>query len=140
MSCQLRAQSSYCQTRQSWALLQKKPPYAAIRTLSSADAIVISGVSGRLPSCNSFEEFGRKLREGQDFVSHQKRFCSVKMPPRLGLLGDLDKFDAEFFKMPPRLAEASDPQVRMLLEAVFETLIDAGENHSYFVVRRKPVT
>jgi len=39
---------------------------------------------------------------------------------------DITQFDAEFFGYPPVLAERSDPQQRMLLEVVFETIIDAG--------------
>ena len=60
-------------------------------------------------------------------VTNQKRFRTVRVPPRLGLLRDLSKFHAGFFKMPPKLAEASAPQIRMLLEVVFETIVYSGE-------------
>ena len=59
-------------------------------------------------------------------MAQQNRFLSNRVPPRLGLLRDLSKFDASFFRMPPKMAEASDPQLRMLLEVVFETIMDAG--------------
>lgn len=39
---------------------------------------------------------------------------------------DITQFDAEFFRYPPVLAERADPQQRMLLEVVYETIIDAG--------------
>lgn len=45
---------------------------------------------------------------------------------RTGKMKDLTQFDAEFFGYPPALAERSDPQQRMLLEVVYETIIDAG--------------
>ena len=94
---------------------------------SSPESVVISGVSCRLPSCASFTQFGIKLRAGTDLVADQTRFKSFRVPKRLGLLQDLSKFDAGHFKIPPKIAEASDPQLRMLLEVTFETIIDAGE-------------
>lgn len=48
---------------------------------------------------------------------------------------DITQFDAEFFGYPPLLAERSDPQQRMLLEVVFETIIDAG-NNNYSIITR----
>lgn len=50
---------------------------------------------------------------------------------RTGKMKDLTQFDAEFFGYPPALAERSDPQQRMLLEVVYETIIDAGLLHFY---------
>lgn len=46
---------------------------------------------------------------------------------RTGKLKDITQFDAEFFGYPPTLAERTDPQQRMLLEVVYESIIDAGE-------------
>lgn len=40
---------------------------------------------------------------------------------------DITQFDAEFFNYPPVLAERADPQQRMLLEVVYETIVDAGQ-------------
>lgn len=51
---------------------------------------------------------------------------------RTGKMKDITQFDAEFFGYPPVLAERSDPQQRMLLEVVFETIIDAG-NVNYLI-------
>ena len=45
-----------------------------------------------------------------------------------GRLRDLDKFDATFFGIPPKQANLMDPQLRFLLEATYEALIDAGRN------------
>lgn len=45
---------------------------------------------------------------------------------RTGKMKDITQFDAEFFNYPPALAERADPQQRMLLEVVYETIIDAG--------------
>lgn len=45
-----------------------------------------------------------------------------------GYLDDVDKFDAEFFNIPPREAKVMDPQQRFLLEVSWEALEDAGIN------------
>ncbi|HVR05805.1 MAG TPA: SDR family NAD(P)-dependent oxidoreductase, partial [Solirubrobacteraceae bacterium] len=45
-----------------------------------------------------------------------------------GFLADLSGFDAEFFRISPREALAMDPHQRLLLEAAWEALEDAGLN------------
>jgi len=49
------------------------------------------------------------------------------MPKRCGKLKDLTKFDASFFGVHPKQANAMDPQLRMLLEVTYEALLDAGD-------------
>ena len=107
----------------------------------SGEDVVISGISCRLPSCDNFSEFSQNLRNGTDMVGEQTRFQSVQVPRRMGLLRSLDKFDAAFFRTPPKLAETSDPQIRMLLEVVFETIVDAGKQLTFTsAVGSKPPT
>ena len=48
------------------------------------------------------------------------------LPARSGKLPDLVHFDAAFFGVAPVQAMNMDPQVRILLETVYETFIDAG--------------
>ena len=122
MNFQIRPRSQSC----CFQLMKQMIPKQLSYTTDSIEPVVISGVSCRLPDCDSFAEFGKMLRQGEDFTGEQKRFLSTRAPPRCGYLRHLSKFDAAFFKMPPRLAEASDPQLRMLLEVVLESIIDAG--------------
>ena len=49
------------------------------------------------------------------------------LPKRCGKLKDLTKFDASFFGVHPKQANAMDPQLRMLLEVTYEALLDSGE-------------
>jgi len=48
------------------------------------------------------------------------------VPKRCGKLKDLTKFDASFFGVHPKQANAMDPQLRMLLEVTYEALVDSG--------------
>jgi Beta-ketoacyl synthase, N-terminal domain len=90
--------------------------------------IVISGISGRFPQSDNMEEFKRNLFSKTDMVTEQKRFKEIFITKRLGLLENLDKFDAGFFHIVPKLAHYLDPMQRKLLEVSFEALVDAGVN------------
>lgn len=52
----------------------------------------------------------------------------LDIPSRSGKLKEINKFDAEFFGVTRRLANALDPMARILLEKTYEVLIDAGMN------------
>ena len=49
------------------------------------------------------------------------------LPTRNGKLKDICQFDASFFGVHPKQANAMDPQLRMLLEVTYEALVDAGK-------------
>ena len=50
------------------------------------------------------------------------------LPPRNGKLksSSIEKFDYEFFSIPDNTVQHIDPQERLMLELVAETIIDAG--------------
>ena len=52
------------------------------------------------------------------------------LPRRNGKLKDLTRFDAAMFGVHPKLANAMDPQLRILLEVVYEAIVDAGKKLS----------
>ena len=54
---------------------------------------------------------------------HTGMFC---LPTGNGKLKDLTRFDAAMFGVHPKQAHAMDPQLRMLLEVVYEAIADAG--------------
>lgn len=91
--------------------------------------IVISGISARLPNCDSVEEFQQKLLSKIDLITDEPRrfqnglYGAIK---RYGLLKDISKFDAKFFNIHPKQADRMDPQIRGLLEVAFEATLDAG--------------
>lgn len=60
------------------------------------------------------------------------RAGETELQYKYGKLGrDLRKFDAEYFKIIDRLADAMDPMGRLLLEKTYEAIVDAGEYARY---------
>ena len=97
------------------------------------DDICITGFSGRLPESSNIEEFKKNLFEGVDMVNDDdRRWPSglYDLPSRVGKIkdDDLKNLDAQFFKLHQKQAECMDPQLRMMLEATYEAIIDAGIN------------
>ncbi|MBY0088466.1 non-ribosomal peptide synthetase [Brevibacillus brevis] len=102
--------------------------------------IAIIGVSGRYPKARNMSEFWRNLRDGKDCVTeipeerwdHSLFFDADKKKQGKtyskwgGFLDGVHQFDPLFFNITPREAEIMDPQERLFLECVYETLEDAG--------------
>ncbi|XP_050392804.2 fatty acid synthase [Patella vulgata] len=98
---------------------------------ADTEDVVISGISCRLPESDNMEEFRQHLILGEDMVTADDRRWEPGLhglPTRNGKLKDISKFDATFFGVHPKQADAMDPQLRMLLEVTQETLVDAGVN------------
>ena len=91
--------------------------------------ISIVGYSLRAPKCSSVPEFAKALREGADLTTARTRYPSghLGLFPRQGRIKDSDfaTFDPAFFGLSHKQAEAMDPQIRMLLEVSYESLLDA---------------
>lgn len=49
------------------------------------------------------------------------------LPKRHGKINELNKFDASFFAINPKQVNMMDPQLRILLEVVYEAILDAGK-------------
>ncbi len=104
----------------------------------STEGIAIIGLAVRVPGASSVEAFWENLRAGRESISffsdEELRAAGVApaaiADPRYvranGVLRDADLFDAAFFGLTPREAEAMDPQHRVLLELAWEALERAG--------------
>ncbi|MGH8258916.1 MAG: beta-ketoacyl synthase N-terminal-like domain-containing protein, partial [Steroidobacteraceae bacterium] len=102
--------------------------------------IAIVGLSGRYPQARDVEEFWENLREGRDCISEipaQRWDHSQYFDPQKGKAGKsyskwggfiegVEEFDPMFFNISPREAQLMDPQERLFLQCVYQTLEDAG--------------
>ncbi|MGD2092501.1 MAG: SDR family NAD(P)-dependent oxidoreductase, partial [Candidatus Aminicenantes bacterium] len=102
--------------------------------------IAIIGLSGRYPQAGNIREFWENLRDGKDCITeipgdrwdHNLYFDEDKNKPGKtyskwgGFLEGVEQFDPLFFNISPQEAAIMDPQERLFLECVHETLEDAG--------------
>jgi polyketide synthase PksN len=102
--------------------------------------IAIIGLSGRYPGARNVQEFWQNLKDGRDSITEIPKdrwdydlyFDEDKNKPGAvyskwgGFLEGVDQFDPLFFNISPREAEIMDPQERLFLQCVYETLEDAG--------------
>lgn len=98
----------------------------------SENPIVISGVSGRFPKARNLTELKYNLYNKIDMLTESKGYWKPMngLPPRLGLLSDVDKFDSMYFGINHNQVESMDPALRILLELCIEAIFDAGLNPS----------
>ncbi|KAF7493890.1 Fatty acid synthase [Sarcoptes scabiei] len=95
------------------------------------DEIVISGIGGRYPESDSLDEFRDNLYNNVDMITSDDRRWPTDlygMNHRMGKLKQIDKFDASFFGIVPKVADEVDPPGRILLETTWEAIVDAGVN------------
>ena len=104
------------------------------------EEIAIIGLSGHYAMADNMKEFWKNISEGKDCVTeipkerwdHSQYFDkSKKAKGRTytkwgGFLNDIEYFDPLFFQIPPSKAETMDPQERLFLQCVEETIEDAG--------------
>jgi 3-oxoacyl-(acyl-carrier-protein) synthase/NADP-dependent 3-hydroxy acid dehydrogenase YdfG/acyl carrier protein len=103
--------------------------------------IAIIGIAGKYPHADDLKEFWSSLKFSQDGVGDypQERkkdiesyldFHGADQADRIyrkaGFLEEIDKFDYEFFNIPPNEAKIMDPHQRLLLETIYQALEDAG--------------
>ncbi|HEX4375190.1 MAG TPA: amino acid adenylation domain-containing protein, partial [Puia sp.] len=107
------------------------------KTAAHHGDIAVIGMAGRFPGANTIDELWNLLRDGKESVSF---FTKEELDPYIpdeikndgdyvsarGLINDADKFDAAFFGINPKLAELMDPQQRIFMEVVWETLESSG--------------
>lgn len=93
------------------------------------EPIAIVGIACRFPGASSRASLWRLLVEARDAITRRPAGRSEGWegaPPYGGFLDDIWRFDAAFFGIAPRDAEALDPQQRLLLETTWEAIEDAG--------------
>lgn len=99
----------------------------------SSEPLAVVGIGCRFPGANSTAEFWEMLAAGRDAIGqrpdpHDGREFNVgsDVPVRAGYIDNVDRFDASFFGINPREADALDPQQRLMLETTWQAFEDAG--------------
>src|SRR5262245_52790571 len=110
-------------------------------SMGGVDPLAIIGIGCRLPGgVRSPDDLWKLLVGGVDAIVEvpKDRWHLSAMyhpdpskPGRMntrwgGFLDQIDRFDAQFFGISPREAELADPQHRLLLEAAYHAVEDAG--------------
>lgn len=102
--------------------------------------IAIIGMGGQFPKSENIAAFWKNLETGVDMVSEvpdsrwnmNEWFAEEggenKSYSKWGsFINDISLFDADFFNISPREAKTMDPQLRLLLQAMYHTAEDAGK-------------
>jgi acyl transferase domain-containing protein/acyl carrier protein len=114
------------------------------RKSTSKDDIAIVGISGRYPKAADLDEFHANLRAGRNCVSEipadrwdgnryydaDRKRLGKSYSKWGGFLDRIDQFDPLFFNVTPAEVVTIDPQERIFLETVWETLENAGYTKS----------
>ncbi|MDB5969250.1 MAG: glutamate-semialdehyde -aminomutase [Hydrocarboniphaga sp.] len=108
------------------------------KALAAGKAIAIVGMSCRVPGAEDLDAFWQQIANGReglrDFTDEELIAAGVSAADiadpgyvrRGGAIDEPYGFDAAFFGYSPREAELTDPQQRVLLEAAWHALEDAG--------------
>ncbi|MFE9857850.1 HAD-IIIC family phosphatase [Streptomyces sp. NPDC005780] len=105
-----------------------------------ADGVAVVSMACRFPGAEDPQALWRLLDSGVDALSDapagrwdaealhdpDPEAVGKAYSLRGGFLTGIDRFDAEFFGIPPQEAAAMDPQQRLLLQTAWETLERAG--------------
>lgn len=110
-------------------MIQKSTPITH-HTRVPDDDMAIVGIAGRYPQATNLKEFWQLLKNGRDCVTPWPASRQQAGWPTDDMWGsfleDVDCFDALFFNIAPRDADFMDPQERLFLEVVWETLENAN--------------
>ncbi|KAF3480536.1 polyketide synthase [Arthroderma uncinatum] len=109
--------------------------HSSVKFNDDDDAIVIVGMSIKVSGADDLEEFSQLLHKGT--TQHEKvtrerlNFDSLFREPDTrdyfcNFVRDVDAFDNRFFKRSPRESAAMDPQHRLLLQAAYHAVEQAG--------------
>ncbi|MEV6613189.1 SDR family NAD(P)-dependent oxidoreductase [Streptomyces sp. NPDC051051] len=113
---------------------------AGVTEPARVDGVAIVGMAGLLPGSDDLDEFWAHLAAGDDLVTEipadrwdWRRIHGDPEPGEFrttarwgGFLRRVDLFDADFFGISPTEAVAMDPQHRLVLEATWTAIEDAG--------------
>ena len=104
---------------------------------SGSGEYAIVGMSARMPGAADLNQYWSNLVDGVESIKFfSKQEIDSTIDPSVvndpnyvaarGIIDEADHFDAKFFRTPPKTAEMTCPQQRILLELAWTALEDAG--------------
>lgn len=96
------------------------------------EPVAIIGMQGIFPQSGDLDEFWNNLYEGKKMITEvpEDRFDWRQFERQTmrwgGFLNEVDKFDADFFGITGKDAQAMDPQHRLFVETAWSAIEDAG--------------
>ncbi|MBL4671728.1 MAG: polyketide synthase, partial [Arenicella sp.] len=118
------------------AELSKK---VATKTEVPSDDVAIIGMACQFPDASNKEEFWHNLVNGHNAIDDfpdQRRADLAALDNnetelfKGGFLSSVDRFDNEYFNIPPNVARHMDPYQRLLMQSLVEAIEDAGYSKS----------
>ncbi|XP_028042183.1 fatty acid synthase-like [Bombyx mandarina] len=103
------------------------------------ERVVISGMSGLYPDCKSVKDLADILYNKVHPITSERQRWSYSHPEVsqcTGKLLDLDRFDAQFFKVHFRLGNSMDSMGRKVLEQTYQAIYDAGVNPQHLAGKK----
>ncbi|XP_041972481.1 fatty acid synthase-like [Aricia agestis] len=90
--------------------------------------VVISGMAGLYPSSHDVNDLSNILYNKINPIKKSDRWTSAysEASQHIGVIPDLEYFDAQFFRVTYRLSSCMDPMSRKLLEQTYQAIFDAG--------------
>ncbi|KAJ8711407.1 hypothetical protein PYW07_008649 [Mythimna separata] len=101
---------------------------------SDGERVVISGMSGLYPSSHHVKDLSDILYNKINPVATNRVRWTVNHPEaaqHMGTIPDLERFDAQFFRVHYRLGNSMDPMSRKVLEQAYNAIYDAGVNPAH---------
>ncbi|MCC8366059.1 polyketide synthase dehydratase domain-containing protein [Xenorhabdus sp. PB61.4] len=105
----------------------KMPPFSeSVRN----EQVAIVGIAGRFPQADSVDQFWRNLLEEKSgfsaFPEDRPWLSAGTIIRSAGFINDIFRFDEQYFQIPPAVAQYMDPQHRLLLEIINQSIEDSG--------------
>ena len=106
-----------------------------IKDFFDQDDMAIIGISCELPDAGDHVQFWNNIMTEKESIKsfpdkrkedYQKVIEINEVANKGGYLDEIDQFDADYFKIPPKVAEQMDPYHRKILEVIVSCIEDAG--------------
>ncbi|WP_176692783.1 beta-ketoacyl synthase N-terminal-like domain-containing protein [Photorhabdus luminescens] len=97
------------------------------------EQVAVVGIAGRFPQADSVAQFWENLLAGKSgfsvFPEERPRLSVGTIIRFAGFINDIFRFDEQYFQIPPAVAQYMDPQHRLLLEVIVQSIEDSGHTN-----------